>query len=244
MKVENVLEYTDGEIAFSPHYRMVLASSVRRLSPIASLVLIRIAEAANAAHGGASWYSQATIATEICHTREAVNKAFQELYARNLISRSMGDMHIFRTAEKLPKSKSCKVYLNLQELKRQTDPVIGEQAGMDYKAQVKAKQQRRQAHRNRTSYHDLKQGQDRHQGTDAAQVQEEENISTRQLEELPPLAAEALHSPESAPPDPVKLPDIAYKQSTEELHPWHSSDNPEQERARQLAELAARYPSE
>lgn len=246
MRAEQVLEKTYDEIAYSPHFRMVLARAVWGLTPIEKLVLSFIAEAANADHGGASWYAQASISAELGCSRESVNRAFRELLARNLVSRHGGDMRIYRVSERLPPSKSCKVFLNLQELIRQSDPVIASDITEERKTQKAT------ARKRKTTQHDcvsLTHLNDVPEPQSSTQAREEKDLQVEPADDLPdPEGAVYDKSPQmslatpSKPVEPVTL--VSSKQSIEQSHPWHSSDNPEQERARQLAELAARYPSE
>lgn len=250
MRAEQVLEKTYDEIAYSPHFRMVLARAVGGLTPTEKHVLSFIAEAANAEHGGASWYAQASISAELGCSREAVNRAFHELLARNLVSRHGGDMRTYRVSEKLPPSKSCKVFLNLQELIKQTDPVTAYDITQERKAQKAAALKRKAARATRVDYGQPGQqetapqvipGQEPQQPAqvweEIAQVVEPAGDLT-DLEDnepgQPPMLA--LTAP-SKPVEPVALAGSG-RQVEGQTHPWLESSDPEEERARQLAALA------
>ncbi len=241
MRAEHVVKKSLEEIAYSPHYRVVLAMGVYGLTPVAKLVLVSIAEATNTDHGGASWYSQATIAAEIGCSRETVNRAFHELMWRGLISRHGGDMRIFRTSEKLPVSKSSKAYLNLQELIAQCDPVTGEQLAREFKAQESAKRKRKAVRRDRVSHSHLN---DVPEPRPPAQVWEEPahqvepagdlpDLEETTSEQLPPLSL----ADTSKPVESVALVSGS-QQDNGKSHPWFESEDLEDERARQLAALA------
>lgn len=240
MRAEHVVKKSLEEIAYSPHYRVVLAMGVYGLTPVAKLVLVSIAEATNTDHGGASWYSQATIAAEIGCSRETVNRAFHELMWRGLISRHSGDMRIFRTSEKLPVSKSSKAYLNLQELMTQCDPVIGEKLAQEFKAQESAKRKRKAVRRDRVSHSHLNDVPE----PPPSQVREESaqqvepagdlpDLEETTSEQLPPLSL----ADTSKPVEPVAL--VSGSQlDNGKSHPWFEAEDLEAEKARQIAALA------